>query len=34
MNAMNQKIEVKDKELEALKIEANMEFMIRSRKLW
>lgn len=28
MNAMNQKIEVKDKELEALKIEANMEFMM------
>jgi len=28
MSAMNQKIEVKDKELEALKIEANMEFMM------
>lgn len=28
MTAMNQKMEVKDKELEALKIEANMEFML------
>ena len=28
MNAMNQKIEVKDKELEALKIEAIMEFLL------
>lgn len=28
MTAMNQKMEVKDKELEALKIEANMDFML------
>ena len=28
MNVMNQKIEVKDKELEALKIEASMDFML------
>lgn len=28
MTAMNQKMEVKDKELEALRIEANMEFML------
>ncbi len=28
MNAMNQKMEIKDKELEAIKIEANMEFLL------
>lgn len=28
MTAMNQKIEIKDKELESIKIEANMEFML------
>jgi len=32
MSAMNQKIEVKDKELEALKIEANMLFMLDPEK--